>query len=1150
MARLSGLPSEHHHEGPGDAPRRRRGRPSKGSQSSQEELPTLATLASSSKRSASPLASQSQSKRTKRVQTIIEEEEEELEEDDDGSSQLVSELRQSATRIQFAPIDTVPTEIQSSPIVRRNRRHSEPVVAAKDHAVVDDDDDDLLAGPSTQPAPGLTPHLDRIGAARGKFAKRRRERMSMPAQLRVERVDDFDLSGHRFQYAPLTAVLDGRTRRRLRRSHLSQEVNEIEDDKKRGKKQLLELRRELKKRDDKILDLEFRLEASRLGNIQMSDADQDDLAQQLDDARQELDDLRNSAAYIGGGSSNGSQDLDGSIEPFENEDDDDDYLLVEPDELKATKYLEYKYTPNGPYASRIMELEQQVTLEHLPSISQLRDDTVDGSDGYAPQTISEQTIVRYGLEIKKLTQDLAEAAGVARVISLEIQNLGFLEAGADTAVILRSIRAGFADLRAVVEKFFPDETHGITNEQLLQKIPTLFSGVFYELRERTQVLEDARQTETLLRRQYEGVLDLLGEAEERKTELDKKVYTLDKLNEDKQRTVADLEERVQTLTDLTEDQEAELRQKDLQNDTLAEHVDEKDTDLNRLRESLETYQTNLDDLTKTSNEAEQEYKERIARMEEEYGATVADLEAQLSVEQEGREAAEDEAIQKTAFTEELQSRIAQMEADFGDVDALLASLREKVASETETRVSLEAERDEQTEQVYQHKNTIENLAENLKDITDQLEEAKANIIAERDQRETTETALDEANEKIEDLNDKVHQLGIQANELRSKLYEVQQEKELEIADLRESDEERENELAERLAAEQELREGAQQAVADIEKELVALQDSLAESEAALTKMTEARDLLEGDREMQVGNIHNELAESQAKLIALENSTSSEIDSLQAQIRDLTNENARKQADIDRLTEQLAEAKQTFDEERATFDNAIATLERDLAEAQADNEAYRKENESLSDRVGREAVELLNITNSHADETGALQTVIATQADTIAELQNQNANLTTEHETVFADKDAQIEELQLLVDDRAEKLVQVEAARLDVVKEFSKYEQDTRETIDRLTLQQRALQEQNEALAEDLKKRGADAVAAVRAMKIQGLEVKTTGVNLHRVATGKVGKISEKVKIGKKSKSGRKVAKRQWDSGFGVDEDVEEATGGAEIGEAA
>lgn len=1143
MARLSGLPSEHHHEGPGDAPRRRRGRPSKSSQSSQEEL----TPVISSKRAASPLASQSHSKRTKRVQTIIEEEEEEY--DDDGSSQLEAELRQSATRIQFAPVDAVPAEVQSSPIVRRARRFSEPVVGLQQDD--EEDEDDFLPGPSTQPPPGLTPHLDRIGAARGKFAKRRRERMSMPAQLHVERVDDADFNGHRFQYAPLTAVLDGRTRRRLRRSHLSQEVNEIEDNKKRGKKQLLELRRELKKRDDRIQDLEFRLEASRLGNIQMSDADHDDLAQQLEDARKELDDLRSSAQYIGGGSSDRdlSRELDGSAEPFEN-DDDDDFMLVDPSELNVSQDLEMEYAPNGPYASRVLELSQEVTLEHLPSLSQMRDNTLDDDDDYVTQTISDQAVERYEREIQKLTQEMAESIGALRVISIEIQNLGFLKAGANSADVLAALRSGFYDLRSAVEKFFPDETHGITNEQLLHKIPKLFSGVFYELREKTEVVEAARQTEVLLRRQYEGVLDLLGEAEERKHELDKKVYTLDKHNEDKQRTIVDLEERVQTLTDLTEDQEAELRQKDLQNEDLVEQAQEKDTDLARLRESLETYRTDLDDLTKSTAEAETEYQERIARMEEEHADIVADLQAQVSVEQEGREAAEDEAAQKTGFIEELQGRVDQMEADFGNIDQTLADFREKLESESAARATLETELDEQVEQVHKHGDTIETLTETINDLTEQLEEAKANIVAEREQRETTEAALDEANEKIEELNDKVHQLGIQTNELRSKLFQVQQEKEQEIADIQDAAREREDELTEQLTAEQELREGAQQAVTDMEQELATLRETLAVSEADLAKMIEARDQLEGDRELQVNNINNELADAEAKLAALESSTSSEISSLQAQITDLTNENARKQAEIQRLAERLIEAEQSFEEEKVTMSNTIETLERDLTEAQADNEAYRKENDSLSDRVGREAVELLSITNSHADETGALQTVIAAQQDTIAELQNQNATLSTEHEAMFADKDAQIEELQLLVDDRAEKLVQVEAARLDVVKEFAKYEQDTRETIDRMTLQQRVLQEQNEALAEDLKKRGADAVAAVRAMKIQGLEVKTKGVDLHRVATGKVGKITEKVKVGKKSKGGRKIAKRQWDSGFGVDENVEDEIDGAEVGEAA
>lgn len=1140
MARLSGLPSEHHHEGPGDAPRRRRGRPSKGSQSTQSTQEET-TSTTTGKRAASPLASQSQTKRTKRVQTIIEEDD-----DDDGSSQLEAEFMQSVTRVQHT--ETIPTEVQSSPIVRRTRRFSEPVVTAQG----EDEDDDILAGPSTQPLAGLTPHLDRLGAARGKFASRRRERMSMPAQLHIERVDDADFTGHRFQYAPLTAVLDGRTRRRLRRSHLSQEVNDIEDDKKRGKRQLLELRRELKMRDDRIKDLEFRLEASRMGNIQMSDADHDDLAQQLEDARKELDELRNTDAYMGTSNSDLSRGLDGSAEFFEFDDDEeDDLMLVDPEDLHTSQDLEMEYQANGKYASRVLELSQEVTLEHLPSISQLRVDTLDDDDGMVvPDTITDRAVERYEREIQKLTEEMAQSVGALRVITIEIQNLGFLKQGSNTADILTAMRNSFGELRAAVEKFFPNETEGITNEQLLHKIPKLFSGIFYELREKTELVASSQHTEVLLRRQYEGVLDLLGEAEERKAELDKKVYTLDKGNEEKSRTIIDLEERVQTLTDLTEDQEAELRQKDLQNDTLVEQIDEKDTDLERLREALETYRTDLDKLTLTTTEAETEYQERIARMEVEHADIVGELQAQLGAETEGREAAEDEAAQKTEYIEELERRVDQMEADFTSLDATMAELREKLALESAARSTAETERDEQVDLVYQHTNTIENLTETITDLTEQLEAAKANIIAEREQRETTEASLDEANNKIEELEDKVHQLGLQANELRSKLFQIQQEKEQEIEDLTAAAQERENELTEQLATEQELREGAQQAIADIEKQLTTLQQTLVASEADLAKMTEARDQLEEDREIQVNNLNNELLESEAKRAALESSTSSEITSLQAQITDLTNENARKQAEIQRLAERLIEAEQAYEGERATLNANIEDLERNLAEAQADNEAYRKENESLSDRVGREAVELLSITESHADETGALKVVIATQQDTIAELQNQSATRIAEHETILLDKDTQIEELHLLVDDRAEKLAQVEAARLDVVQEFAKFEQDTRETIDRMTLQQRALQEQNEALAEDLKNRGASAVAAVRAMKIQGLEVKTKGVDLHRVATGKVGKITEKVKVGKKSKGVRKVAKRQWDSGFGVDENVEEDGEGLEVGEAA
>ncbi|KAH7402853.1 hypothetical protein BKA66DRAFT_555686, partial [Pyrenochaeta sp. MPI-SDFR-AT-0127] len=192
MARLSGLPSEHHHEGPGDAPRRKRGRPS----------------ASSGKRTASPTAELSQTKRTKRVQL------------NDDEDQIAEEIEQSFSRSQQG--DTIHVESQNSTTTttrRQNRRHSEPPVAAQD----DQDELAVFQPASTQPVPGLTPHLDRLGASRSRFTTTRRSRMSMPAQLHIERVDEADENGTQFQYAPLTAVLDGRTRRRLRRSHLSQE---------------------------------------------------------------------------------------------------------------------------------------------------------------------------------------------------------------------------------------------------------------------------------------------------------------------------------------------------------------------------------------------------------------------------------------------------------------------------------------------------------------------------------------------------------------------------------------------------------------------------------------------------------------------------------------------------------------------------------------------------------------------------------------------------------------------------------------------------------------------------------------------------------------------------------------------------------------
>ncbi|KAI4607341.1 hypothetical protein J4E80_009736 [Alternaria sp. BMP 0032] len=1102
MARLSGLPSEHHHEGPGDAPRRKRGRPSK------NQTPTD-DMASAIKRTASPSGELSQTKRSKRVQA------------DDDEDQIAEEIQQSFSRSQQG--DNINVEQSSTTTRRYNRRHSEPPVA------VDEDEDELMFNrpASTQPLPGLTPHLDRVGASRSRFTNTRRSRMSMPAQLHIERVDEVDeTNGNRVQFAPLTQVLDGRARRRLRRSHLSQEVNDFEDHQKKDKKMFLELRRQLKAQDDKIKDLEYRLEARRLGEIDLEDADANDLQVELDEARQQIDELRASSLY------NGDEN-----EPVELSDDEDGLVMVNPEELNMSQDLDMVTTPTGEYSSRALEISSQMTLESLPTVSQLNRDSLTEGEEIILDKIEDEAIERYERELKQMSKALGESQGALRLITIELQNLRFIEAGASSREILTELRHGFEDLRAEIEKFFPGTTVGLTNQQLLQKVPELFSGIFYELKQKLTLINSSQKTEVLLRRQYEGVLDLLGDSEERVKQLESEVFTLDKANEDKARVILDLEERNAALTTLSAEQERQLAEQDGHIAGLQDENEEKDNSLAQLREDLEKYRVDLDTVTVTAAEFETTHHETIARMEQEYSERIQALETELGIEQEGRDAAEADVTQKNTYIEELEDSITRMETDVDNITTDMATLRERLAAQTAARESAEGERDEQIEQVYQHANTIENLNETITELKEQLADTRENLASERAQREKTEADLDEANDKIEDLNTRLHDTGLQANELRLKLFQLQQEKENAIADLSEEADEREQDLNEQLAAESQLRQTKEKTITQLEQQIIGLESDLATLENNLADMTDARDQLEQDRDVQVADLATQLNDLKNKYVALENSTNSTITSLQANITDLNNQIQRQQAEINDLFDQVTEKERIYLEDTTALKGKIDSLEDELALQKGENEGYRKENLSLSRRVEAEANELLNIVGAHATEVDSLNTVIKTQEATIRSLQDASAKRSTEYEEMIEERTTELTEMRLLGEARLETIVLLEAQIEEMKERFRLAEEDTRATIDALTISQRQLQEQNERLADDLKRRNQDALQAIQEMKLKRIEVKTQGVDLHRVATGKVSKVSEKVKIGKKGK--KKTTKRQWDSGFGVDENVED-----------
>jgi len=1106
MARLSGLPSEHHHEGPGDAPRRKRGRPSKHQTPSED-------MSSTGKRTASPTAELSQTKRMKRIQV------------DEDEDQIAEEMQQSFSRSQRAG-DTMSVQTQTQRQTHRTtRRHSEPPVP------VSDDEDELMALPSTQPLPGLTPHLDRVGASRGRFTTARRARMSMPAQLHIERVDEIDQNHtNHVQFAPLTQVLDNRARRRLRRSHLSQEVNSFEDHQKKDKKMFLELRRQLREQDEKIRELEYRLEARRLGEIDLSDAHADELQVELDEARQQIDELRASSLYNGGGDDN---DTAAAL----SDDDDDALVMVNPEELHLSQDLDMEPMPTGKYTERALEIASQMTLESLPTLSQLNRDSLTEGESIVVDRIDDQVVERYERELKQMSQTLGESQGALRVITIALQNLRYVEPGASSIDILTRLRQGFEDLRAETEKFFPGTTAGLTNQQLHRKVPELFSGIFYELNEKLTMLHDSQKTEVLLRRQYEGVLDLLGESEERVKELESNVFTLDKTNEDKQRVILDLEEHNTALTTLTNEQETKLNQQDAQIAGLQDDNEEKDTSLQRLRDALDQYRLDLDEVTSTATAFEATHHDMIARMEQEHAAAIEELEAERAAEQEGRLAAEADVDQKNEYIEQLEESITRMEAEVDNITTEISTLTQRLGDETAARQDAEQDRDEQVEQVYQHANTIENLNETITELREQLADARENLAAERAQREKTEADLDEAKTSIEELSNRLHNTGLQANELRSKLFQLQQEKEAAISDLEQEAEEREDDLNNQLATEIQLREAGEDTIEQLKQDILGLQAQIATLDDNLADMTQARNELEQERDVQVANLASQLADLKTKYAALENSTNSTIMSLQANITDLNNHVQQQQNEIEDLIEQVAEGERVYLEDTIALKDEVDGLKNELTKSEAENEAYRRENDSLSKRVEDEANELLNIVGSHNDQVNSLNAVIKSHEATIKNLQDTSAKRAAEFEEMIEERNTEITEMRLLGDARAETIVMLEAQIEDMKERFRLTTEDNQATIDALTLSQRQLQEQNERLADDLKRRNQEALRAIQEMKLKRVEVKTQGIDLHRVINGKVTKTSEKIKIGKKGK--KKVAKRQWDSGFGVDETVED-----------
>ncbi|KAH7119899.1 hypothetical protein B0J11DRAFT_71967 [Dendryphion nanum] len=1117
MARLSGLASEHHLEGPGDAPRRRRGRKSK---LLSQDVSTTGT-----KRAASPEDEDDISIKTKKTRRV------KVDVDDDD--ELAVEEEEFISQSQAS--DTIHVAKAS----RTHRRHSEPPVTA-----VDDEEDgntEATPPPATQPVHGLTPHLERLGSQQ-RFKVSRRSRMSMPAQFHITDVDEVE-GPREVQFVPLTAVLGERAKRRLRRSHLSEEVNDIEHHQKddaKLRKAYADVRRQLREMEQKYTELSLELEATRLGNIDMSEdqneAYQEQLQVQLTDARKEIDDLRASSVFAT--SPRGTSELLSAGDLEEDNDLDEDMVLVEPEDLNLTDaQMETDPLPNGFFATRVLESSQviasQVSYEALASIPETSQDSlIDHSQtdsDHVPERISDQATQRYENEIGSLTNELSQARGAMRLVTIKLQNMNIVQPGASVNIIITELKRALNLVVAEYERLFPGVTSDMTTSELLFKVVEAIKGMNKELMEKIALAEKYHQLSHMLRQQNNSLLDLQANTEQERDELDQLVVQLTESNNKKARDINELDERVTTLTETVDQQDETIRKQEGTIADLESHVAEDEVDKDRLRQSLNGYTEELQTMTETVTRLEQEHADEIAQKDEDHTARVQELETELDAETEARVAAEDDAAQKGDLINELEGRVEQMDEEFQALTADIQTLRERYEQESAARVAAEGQRDDYNDLAYERANEIENLTEIIQDLEKQITEFRANLETERTQREQTEADLDEANERIADLDARLHDAGIQANELRSKLFQLQQEKEEIVAELRADAEEAAATHQELLEAETQRREDAEQKIASLEGEIAGLETDLSNAEAALDEMTSSRDDLRMETDGHITKLDRQLEELRKKYAALESTSKSTIDSLQATITDLTNEVNALRTTIARLEDAAVEAEQQHADALADRDAIIADRDAAIEELEAENEKLMAEKNSLASRVEDEAVELLNIMDSHDHTRKTLEDTIRVQTATIAQLHTNNENLKQEYEAELETKNQEIEALTILGSAHIETIIALEAQVLDLKERFREQAEDSERTIEALLSTNREAIAKQEQLAMETQQRTAAALKAISEMKVQGVEIKSKNINLKKVVHGKVTKTSDNVVISKKGR-GRKAAKVR-DSGF-------------------
>ncbi|KAI9725953.1 MAG: hypothetical protein M1828_002281 [Chrysothrix sp. TS-e1954] len=444
---------------------------------------------------------------------------------------------------------------------------------------------------------GLTPHMNRTTLDAGQPSSIRlagrhvnpNRRVSLPAVL----TDPSSPIVQKIQFEPLRQILDQRMRRRLRRSHLSEEMNTIAEQKKEEahvRQEVQQLRAQGGQQGERIKELMFELETQRQLGISVN-AEEAEHVQALEDEcvklREELSKYNmtseTSPTRAAGAPKSSPAKSRLSFEIYEDDktsfdlqegdddddDDDDDQDLVVPD------------SPS----QRCIELH---SISPRSSINSKHDSHDSGIP--SPVLTEPDTPATQAQHATILLPPTAIDLGAS------LRSLAYCAAGTPPASIITALKAGFRSTRYQLESLLPGETTiGLENTKDL--MPTLLDHIQSLKNERDasrNSVDAVHQTEAVLRANFNVTLEKLEHADNDMTILHAENESLMTRLQQKDNLIADLQANAVARIGI---------------------INARDEELQTVQTALETASANAQTLTATHGKELADYRVSIQRLQ-------------------------------------------------------------------------------------------------------------------------------------------------------------------------------------------------------------------------------------------------------------------------------------------------------------------------------------------------------------------------------------------------------------------------------------------------------------------------------------------------------------------------------------------------------